>query len=156
MNVSLETPVEEIGRLEATKCLTGLIPVQQFEEITEQIGELGGAVERIGEADNRYACLIVCLNEQAGDVQKLLRAADFEAVNFESMSGTVADLIEQHDEELEEARKQLQDQYAKASSLSENLLKLEILCDHYANLLEREQTGSAAPTTEQILADWKK
>ncbi|MHC4395757.1 MAG: V-type ATP synthase subunit I [Planctomycetota bacterium] len=156
--VSFETPVEEVSQLKTTTCLMGLLANQKFEQIVEGTGELGAAIEIIGEANNKYACLVACLNEKTSEVQKLLRAADFETVNFEPMTGTIADLIKQHNEELNETQKQLQDQHAKATLLAQNLLKLEILCDHYANLLNRDQTKSTAPATEQtvILEGWVK
>ena len=45
-----------------------------------------------------------------------------------------------------------------AAALSEDLLKLEILCDHYSNLLEREQTRGTAPATQRtvLLEGWVK
>ena len=155
---SLETPVEEIGELRQTMCLAGLIPARQFEQIVEEIGELGAVVETIGTANNEYACLVVCLKVSVNEVQKLLRSAEFEPVNFESMTGTVAELIKQHSEKLNETRKQLEAQIEGAASLSKNLLKLEILHDHYANLLNREQAKGTAPATEHtvLLEGWVK
>jgi len=155
---SLETPVEEIGQLRQTKCLAGLIAGRQFEQTAEQIGEFGAAIQVIGTANNRHACLIVCLNENVNEVQKLLRSAEFESVDFGSMTGTVAALIREHNEKLDEARKQLQQEYDRAAQLSANLLKLEILYDHYSNLLNREQAKAVAPATEQtvILEGWVK
>jgi len=154
----LETPVEEIGQLRKTTCLAGLIPSQQFEQVQEQLGELGAAVQQIGTANNKYACLIVCLNVDVNEVQKLLRSADFEPVSFEPMTGTVAELIEQHSEKLNETKRQLQSQIENAALLSKNLLKLQILYDHYGNLLNREQTKGTAPTTEHtvLLEGWVK
>ena len=156
--LSLETPIEELGQLKTVKCLTGLLPSQKFDEIAEEAGELEAVIQQIGTTNNQQACLIVCLNENLAEVQKLLRSADFETVSFEAMTGPIADLIKQHDEELKEIRKQLHSQYQEAASLSGNLLKLEILCDHYDNLLNREQTKSTAPATEQtvILESWVK
>ena len=153
---SLETPVEEIGELRQTSCLAGLIPHRQLEQVAENLGELGGAVEQMGTDGNRDACIIVCLKENVNDVQKLLRSAEFEPVNFEPMTGTAAGLIKQHTEKLNEAREQLQAEYEQATSLSKNLLKLEILHDHYENLLSREQTRGTAPATEYtvLLEGW--
>ncbi|HUW18674.1 MAG TPA: V-type ATP synthase subunit I [Sedimentisphaerales bacterium] len=155
---SLETPVEEIGRLRQTACLAGLIPGQQFEKTLEQIADLGAAIQQIAQTNNKYACLIVCLKQNISDLQKLLRSVEFEPVSFENMTGTAAELIEQHREKLNEARNKLQQHYDQAASLSENLLKLEILNDHYTNLLNREQTRTTAPATEQtvILEGWVK
>jgi V/A-type H+-transporting ATPase subunit I len=153
---SLQTPVEEMGRLQQTTCLAGLLPGPQFEKIEERIGELGGAIQQIGTANNKYACLIVCLNANLNDVQKLLRSAEFEPTSFESRRGTVAELISEHTEKLDQAKEQLQVQYEKAASLSENLLKLQILRDHYENLLNREQARGTAPSTEHtvLLEGW--
>lgn len=155
---SLETPVEEISQLQQAACLAGLIPTQQFEQTAQQISELGAAIQQIGTAANKYACIIACLKQNISDVQKLLRSADFEPVSFEAMTGTVAELIAQHREKLNQTENQLQEQIGIAASLSKNLLKLEILYDHYRNLLNREQTRGTAPATEQtvILEGWVK
>ncbi|MHC4665063.1 MAG: V-type ATP synthase subunit I [Planctomycetota bacterium] len=155
---SLQTPVEELGRLQKTTCLAGLVPGTQFEKITEQLAELGAAVQKLTTANNKHACLVVCLNETLSDIQKLLRSAEFEPVSFENMTGTVAELVEQHRQKLDETRNQLQQHNTEAESLSENLLNLEILHDHYSNLLNREQTKDTAPATEQtvILEGWVK
>ena len=155
---SLETPVEEIGGLQQATCLLGLIPSQLYEQTTEQLTELGSAIQLLGAAAGRHACIVVALNENIADVQKMLRSAEFEPVNFENMSGTVSDLIDRHSKKLSHARKQLQDHYDKATALSGNLLNLQILHDHYTNLLNREQTRGAAPATEHtvLLEGWVK
>ncbi len=154
----LETPVEEIGRLQLATCLLGLIPSQHLEQTAEQLTELGSAIQRLGATANKQACIIVSMNENIADVQKLLRSAEFEPVNFESMTGTVADLIDQHSKKLDEKRKHLQNHYDKAAAFSENLLNLKILHDHYTNLLNREQTRGTAPATEYtvLLEGWVK
>lgn len=155
---SLETPVEEIGGLQQATCLLGLIPSQHLEQTAEQLTELGAALQRIGSATGKNACIVVALNENTADVQKLLRSAEFEPVNFEGMTGTVADLIKQHSKKLDQAQKQLKGHYDKAASLSDNLLNLQILHDHYTNLLNREQTRGTAPATEHtvLLEGWVK
>ena len=153
---SLQTPVEELGWLETTTCLTGLLAIQHFEQIQKDLAALDAAVQQIGAAGNKYACLIVCLNEQVNDAQKLLRSADFEAVTLSAMTGTVAELIEQHTQKLNETKKQLQYQYEKAAVLGKDFFKLQILHDHYTNLLSRERTKSNTPATEAtvILEGW--
>jgi len=155
---SLQTPVEEIGPLARTICQAGLMPAGQAKYVQDNISELGGAIQQIGQADNRFACLVVYLKESANEVQKLLRAAEFAPVNFAAMSGTVAELIKQYQENLSEQDRQLQNHINTATKLSENLLKLEILHDHYANLLSREHTKGAAPATQRtvVLEGWVK
>ena len=105
--VLLETPVEEIGRLQQATALAGLIPARQIEQLTQQLSELGAAIEVVGTSGNRYACLTACLNENLNDLQKLLRSVDFEAVSFEGMTGTVAELIKRNSEKLNEVESQL-------------------------------------------------
>jgi V/A-type H+-transporting ATPase subunit I len=155
---SLQTPVEEIGQLARTICQAGLIPIGRFRHVQENIGELGGAIQQIATADNRYACLVACLKESLGDVQKLLRSAEFEQVSFAPRTGTVAELIHEHTEKLNDQQKQLQNHIETAAALAKNLLKLEILHDHYENLLNREQTRGAAPSTQRtvLLEGWVK
>ena len=155
---ALKTPVEEIGLLQKTKALTGLLPQTQLEQIQQQIAQLGAAIQIVGQTDSKSACLIICLNENLNDVQKLLRSAEFEPVNLESVTGTVAESIKRHTEKLNQTKNQLQSQYEKAAALAKNLLKLQILHDHYENLLNREQTKDKAPATEQtvLLEGWVK
>jgi len=155
---SLETPVEEIGRLHKTTCWAGLLPVQQFEQTEEKLSEPGAAIQQIGTDSSKCACLIVALKENAEAVQKLLRSAEFEPVSFEPMTGTVAELIREHSGKLEQAENQLRSQVDDAAKLSENLLNLEILDDHQKNLLNREQTKDTAPATEctVLLEGWVK
>jgi V/A-type H+-transporting ATPase subunit I len=154
----LETPLEEIGRLRQTTALAGLIPARQLEQLEQQLSELGAAIELIGTSGNRYVCLIVCLNQSLNDLQKLLRSVDFEGASFEGMTGTVAELIKQTNEKLDEVENHLKAEQNKAVSLSKNLLKLQILHDHYENLLNREQTKIASPATEHtvLLEGWVK
>jgi len=156
--VSLETAVEEIGELRQTTSFAGLVPITQIEQVEQQIGELGGAVELVGTTGSKCSCVIVCLKASINEVQKLLRSAEFEPVNFESMTGTAGKLISEHSENLRRTRELLHAQYEKAGVLVENLLAIEILHDHYANLLNREQTKGAAPSTVQtiILEGWVK
>ena len=154
----LKTPVEDITELWQTICLAGLIPAQQFDRVQAGIEELGAAVQQIGSANNKYACLIVCLKENIDETQKLLRSAEFESASFEPMTGTVADLMSEHTQKLDDATQQLQTLQDNAAQLSKNLLKLQILHDHYDNLLNRDRTRDTAPATEHtvILEAWVK
>jgi V/A-type H+-transporting ATPase subunit I len=155
---ALQSPVEEIGELRHTICFAGFIAAQQLEQLPEQLSEYGAAIQQISTLDNRCACLFACLKENAGDVQKLLRSAEFEPVTFESMTGTTAELIKNYSDKLNKTKEQLQSEYNEAASLSKNLLKLEILYDHYNNLLNREQTRETAPATDYtvVLEGWVK
>ena len=87
----LKTRVEEAGELKNTTCIMGLLPEQHFDETLEKLEEVEAAIEVVGGSKNTRACVIVCLNEVAGDVQKVLRSADFEMATFEGLEGSVAE-----------------------------------------------------------------
>ncbi len=152
----LESSAEELRQLLAASCLAGLISNQHIERLTEQLAEVDGAIEVAGKTNNRSACIVVCLKDRINEVQKLLRSVEFEPFGFENLRGTVAEAIEQYRKKLEETREQLEVQYEKASLLSQNLLELEILHDHYENLLNRERTRGTAPSTTYtvLLEGW--
>ncbi|MFC1738929.1 V-type ATP synthase subunit I [Planctomycetota bacterium] len=155
---NLETHVEEIGPLETATSLAGMIPTQNMEQVLQDTAELGSAIQPVASTGNRDACIIVVVNENLAEVQKLLRQADFEQVTFEGMTGNVRELIKSNSEELEQLQQQLIKQHQEAVRLAENLLKLQILFDHYTNLLSREKTRADAPATEQtvVLEGWVK
>jgi len=155
---ALETPVEEIGPMWQTISLAGLIPNQQLDQLREDLAELGAALQQAGATHNKSACLVVCLKENLDTAQKLLRSAEFEPASFENMTGAAADLIREHSQKLDDAQNALRRHREDAALLSENLLKLRILHDHYTNLLNREQTKDTAPATSQtvILEGWVK
>lgn len=155
---SLETPVEELGRLQKANCWAGLVQEQQFEQLEGKLGELDAAIQRIGTTGNKYSCLVVSLKEKAEEVQKVLRSIEFEPVSFEPMTGAVADLISEHNDKLEQLESWLRNQIEQAAELSENLLNFEILYDHNQNLLNREQAKDTAPATEHtvVFEGWVK
>ena len=152
----LETPIEELGRLQSSVCWPGLVPQQHFEDCEQQLAGLGAGVQRVSTYGTREACIVITLREHAEQVQKLLRSFEFEVVNFESMTGTVAERIREYEKKLADSRGRLEEHRRAAAALAENLLKLEILHDHYRNLLGREQARDSVPATEQamILEGW--
>jgi len=154
----LESPVDQIGPLNKTTSLAAVIPTQNLEQLNQGIAELGAAIQLVDTTGSKTACIIVSINENLADVQKLLRQADFEQVNFEGMSGIAAELIKQNTEKINQIQNQLDAQRNQAASLAENLLNIEILHDHYTNLLSREKTKTDAPATQQtvLLEGWVK
>ncbi len=147
----LESPVEQIGPLGKTTSLATTVPTHRLEQLNQGIAELGAAIQLVDTSGNRTACVIVSFNENLTDVQKLLRQVDFEQVNFEGMTGTAAELIKQNTEKINQVQSQLNARRKQAASLAENLLNIEILHDHYTNLLSREKTRTDAPATEQTV-----
>ena len=155
---SLKTPVEEIGRLRTSVSWAGLVPAQHIEHLEQEVAEQGAAIQRVSSAGTREACIVVALRGNAEQVQKLLRSLEFEIVNFESMSGTVAELMRDRQQKLDEAEARLDEQGKSAEKLTRHLLNMQILLDHYENLLQREQTRDTAPATQHtlILEGWVK
>ena len=153
---AMVTSVDELRELRTTTCLSGLMPHSHYDEICQRLREMGAAVEQVGTSGNTHACLVVCLNEIVGDVQKLLRSADFELVSFEGMAGKIGSVIERCEDDLADIGVQLGDANNKAAELARDRLTLQILFDHYQNLLQREQTHANAPATEHtvLLEGW--
>lgn len=145
------TPVNELRDLKNTTCITGLIGLQHFDEVSAKLEELGAALQEVGATSKAKACLIVCMNESIGEVQKALRSGDFEAVSFEKMEGTVRELLVSCEDDLSRIGVELGDANRKATELATERLALQILYDHYQNLLAREQTQALSPATQNVL-----
>jgi V/A-type H+-transporting ATPase subunit I len=154
----LEAAIEEFGRLKQVKCWIGFVPNNRLEQLQETLLEPGAILDKVAESANKNACVIIALNEQAEEIQKLLRGAEFEQANFAGVTGTVSEAIIQITEKLETAKQQLGEQNEMAKSLAEHTVELEILHDHYSNLLNREKTKETSPATEQtvIYEGWVK
>jgi V/A-type H+-transporting ATPase subunit I len=134
------------------------VPTQHFDEFQRQLMEVGAAIQQVSTGGTREAVIVVALRENIEQIQKLLRSYEFEIVSFEPMTGTVASLIREHEQKLAGARSRLDEHRKSAAAISVNLLKLQVLYDHYRNMLEREQTQNHVPATEQtmILEGWCK
>ena len=154
----MEADVAELGRFSKASCFAGLVPDQYFQEVCERLEEFGAAIEQVGASGNMHACIVACLSVSAGDVQKVLRSCDFETVNFEGMEGTARELIAQSREKLRHIQEQLAQAEKTAAVLADGQLKVQILYDHYQNLLNRRQTQATAPATENVvmLEGWVK
>jgi V/A-type H+-transporting ATPase subunit I len=154
----LEGAVEEFTRLKQARCWIGLVPNQRFEQLGQDVSQAGAVIEKVADAGYRIACVIIGLNEQAEAIGKLLRGAELEQANFAGITGTVAQAITQIAEKLEATKQQLNEQTEKAKFLAEHILELEVLHDHYSNLLNRQKTKESAPATEQtvIYEGWVK
>lgn len=148
---TMETSVEELSELKKANCFTGLMPHQHFEEIKAQLAELGAAVQQVGGNGSMHACIVACLTDVSSDVQKLLRSADFEAVSFEGMTGTVSELIADCQARLDKIGKELEEAKQRAGELAKSRLTLQIMYDHYQNLLNREVTRAGAPATDSVV-----
>jgi V/A-type H+-transporting ATPase subunit I len=147
----LSMPVEEIAGLKTTTCMAGMIGHQHFEEVTAKLSELGAAIEQVGSTGNADACLTVCMNESVAEVQKVLRSGDFEQARFEEVKGTVGKFLEDCEENLARLGVELAEAMGKAGELAKERLKLQILYDHYENLLAREQTKALSPASEYVV-----
>lgn len=150
--------VEEIHDTERTSCIAGLLPDKNFDTIIEELGEVSAAVEVVGMAGAMRVCVVACMKEDKGSVQKTLRSGDFEVVSFEKMEGTVGGLLEKHKQELSDIEGSLVSCNEKAEELSKKKLSLQILFDHFQNLLGREETRVGVPGTEStmLLEGWVK
>lgn len=154
----LSIPVDDLCMLETSSCFTGIIPDQHFNTAREKLAENESVIEEVGTWSGGHACIIICFKKAAQDVSKKLRNVDFQSVSFEGMSGLVSDNIKQAEDKLESLKVELEESYQKAELLAQQKLKLEVLYDHYSNLLNREHTRVSAPSTENtvLLEGWVK
>jgi V/A-type H+-transporting ATPase subunit I len=163
--LSMLLPWEKLGidladleKLEKSSAILGLIPEKNFVLIPEKIKDFKAAIEKIGTKDRLIACIVVALKEHSAEVYKALRSIEFEAVNLSQFKGTPAELITNTRKQIDDTRLQIVSLEKQARQLSENRLQLQILADHYRNLLGREQTRLAVPESEKtvILEGWIK
>ena len=147
----LTVPVEQLQDTEYTSCITGLLPEQNLSELKEELGKLSCAIEIAGTAARKCACVVICLKDFEAEVQKQLRAAEFEQVSFEQMKGTASQLIEQQKKILKDTVEKIETENQNAEKLSFDTILLEIFADHYQNLSTREQTRSKVPVTEHTV-----
>ncbi|MHC5159549.1 MAG: V-type ATP synthase subunit I [Planctomycetota bacterium] len=147
----LSVPVEELHTLSSSTTCIGQIGDQHFEQACEKLTELGAAVEKVDSANRMQACIVICLNQNAGDVQKALRSVEFEAASFEGLSGAVSENITSVQDRLNEIQKEQVLLLQQISDLAANKLNLQILFDHYQNLHDRINAESSAPATDHVI-----
>ncbi|MDH4201449.1 MAG: V-type ATP synthase subunit I [Phycisphaerae bacterium] len=148
---SLSIPVEDLYGLGTSTTFAGLIAEQHFDAACEKLSELGAAVEKVATHHRVEACIVVCLNESAANVQKALRSVEFETVSFEDVSGLVNDRTVRIRQRLQEIKNEQAELAAKAGRLAEDKLKLQILFDHLQNLHHRASTHSGAPASDNVV-----
>ncbi|MHC5082777.1 MAG: V-type ATP synthase subunit I [Planctomycetota bacterium] len=147
----LSIPVEELNTLTSSTTYVGQIPSQHMLEAEEKLSELSAAIEKVASHNQMESCIIVCLNNVAGDVHKALRSVDFEPAVFEGLTGTIAENITCVQGDLDGLVTEAAELEVKAGQLATNKLKLQILFDHYQNLHGRIHAESAAPATDHAV-----
>ena len=155
---TLSVPVEELNSLYTSTTFVGLIADQHFADAQQKLTELGAALEVVADWNRMKACLGLCLDESAPDVQKALRSVEFETASFEGISGLVSDNIARIRSRQAEIQKEQAELAGKAAQLAKDRLKLQILSDHHENLHSRIHAESTAPATDHaiFLEGWVK
>lgn len=149
--IALAIPVEQLGGMSSSVCFAGMVPQQNIDEVSSKLDELGAMVERIGTAQRAVACVAVCLRENAAEVQKVLRQADFDAVNLEQYCGTVTEIIAGQEQRLAGRKADLEREKQAAAELAKQQLSLQMLHDYLRSLVARVHTRDAAPASEHTL-----
>lgn len=148
---NLDMPVEDLYTLSETACIAGLIPTQNLQDVIEDLGEKEAAMQTVSETDTHTACLIVCLNDAAPEIHKILRNNEFEAAAFESMKGVPSDEMRKIQSRIDAVGTEIENTRETAAQLAADRIRLKILEDHYRNLLSRAQVRNQAPETEQVI-----
>ena len=154
----LEIPVQQLYDLEQVSCLTGLVNERFVEEVKQKTTDLGATIQIVNTIEKTNAILVLCLKENEAEVQKTLRAADFDSCSFNCMEGTIKENLQKCYAKLEDLNKTLEKEKQHAIELSKNIFSLGVLFDHYTNMLLREDAKINAPATEQsvIIEGWIK
>ena len=155
---SLTVPVEELSSMSSSVCFAGLVPLQHAESVYQKLDELGAIVKKIGPAYRAEACVVVCFKETGADVQKVLRQADFKAADFNDYQGTVIDVIAELESRLSQRKSELEIEKKAAAELARQQQSLQILHDHFENLVSQIYARETAPASEHVmfLESWVK
>lgn len=149
--VTMTGNLEDLFSLETSVVSTGLVPAKYFAEISDELYKLGAVVRKVNEIDGLVACAVLCLNSAASQINKILRASEFDSVNLDSYKGSVASNIDQANIELSKVNKKLAELEDEAALTAQSILKLKILYDHLKNSLEKENTKKTLPATDHTL-----
>jgi V/A-type H+-transporting ATPase subunit I len=155
---SLTVPVEQLGGFATSTLFVGQVGDQHFDSLCEKLAEFEAAIEIVAQSNRTQAFIVVCFNEVAGDVQKVLRSAEFEAAAFEGVSGTIDENISRIQNRLNGIGAEEEALGNKAVELAKDKLNMQILFDHLQNLYGRLEARSAAPATDHaiFLEGWAK
>lgn len=151
------TPVEELDILNEASAFAGFLSLKNLSDIEKNYAE-NCVIQKVQVRGNLAACVVVCLQEKAQDVQKALRSCDFESANFAGLKGTAGEIIKNCRAKLLELDRSLEEKTQQAQKLSGGLLNLQILADNCRNMLARRKTQLSSPQTEQtvIFEGWVK
>lgn len=145
----LEIPVEELHQMEKAECIAGVAPCRSMDDMVREVKECGALVDIVDCRDSLVSVLIVVLNEQVRDVRNILRTKEYDEFEFTGLQGRIKDIISDYREEISVAADELRRHRSRATELAGDLLKLQVLSDHYGNLLQRERTRNTVPVTEE-------
>lgn len=154
----MDVDVREIKQFDKVNLTAGKLPLQSIEDIMPRLEEAGAIIEAVNETKTHKIMVVGSLNEDTGEIGKILRSGDFESFSFVGMEGTVDENIEKLSKELDEYKTKLGQLKSKAEELAKGFDMLGVLSDHYTNLLNREKTRSTAPATTHaiLLEGWVK
>jgi len=155
---TLSVPVDQLGGFATSTLFVGQVGDQHFDPLCERLAKLEAAVEIVAQSNRMQACIVICFNEVAADVQKALRSVEFEAAAFEGLSGTVDENILCIQNRLNEITAEKEALESQAVELAKDKLNMQILFDHLQNLHGRLAARSAAPATDHaiFLEGWVK
>ncbi|MFI4912125.1 MAG: V-type ATP synthase subunit I [Sedimentisphaeraceae bacterium JB056] len=157
---SLEDDLANLNSLESVDVFSGMVPANNWQKLNEKLndGQNGASVTVVTETKTQVYFIIVTLKQSSADVYKLLRAEEFEAINFEGLEGSVSENIEKIEKELHFLNERQKDITHQASKLADSLLELEMMYDHYGNKRIAGSVYNKAGITERtrIFEGWVK
>ena len=157
---SMPDDLSDFSSIETVETAIGIVPLKAWQAVSELLAkpESGSVVNIISKTKTSVYCVVITLKEKYADVYKLLRANEFETVNFDAFEGSVAANIEQYQSQIDELKEQKQQFLANAQEMAKSLLELEMMYDYYYNrrLATGTYSSSAATEKTRIIEGWVK
>ncbi|MGN0570952.1 MAG: V-type ATP synthase subunit I [Candidatus Fimenecus sp.] len=147
----LSASAEDLADGAYTNCTLGFVPKKQFPSLTAFCEENGAAVEMISETEQAVYLVLAALKDGA---PLDLAAFGFQKCTLPLITGTVADELRSIAAEQNELQKQLDENAAQLSALTNDSLAPQVLCDHYRAESDIEDVPFLSTEQAVLLSGW--
>ncbi|MGN0519418.1 MAG: V-type ATP synthase subunit I [Candidatus Fimenecus sp.] len=147
----LSASAEDLADGAYTNCALGFVPKKQFPSLTAFCEESGAAIEKISETEQAVYLVLAALKDGA---PLDLAAFGFQKCTLPLTAGTVADELRNIAAEQNELQKQLDEDAAQLSALTNDSLAPQVLCDHYRAESDIEDAPFLSTEQTVLLCGW--
>lgn len=156
--VGLDIPLERIEDTKTCKVIIGSVEINNmyaFEEAVSEELELMH-VEKVGSSRDEANYLVVYHRSIDSEAEAILREFGFSNTTFEDHKGTPKNIIRSLDKELESAKTEETDMFARVGELIHSIEEMELLYDSLMIELDRVKAASRIGESDKtfILKGW--